>query len=100
MIKAIEEEIQTIKLSVGDIIIEKDGGDVGVLMERVHRIDMALDDMYFWKVKWTSKTEETTSKISKIPAFLNNFLEEDYLKMSIFLGIIKWQSTKGGTFEL
>jgi hypothetical protein len=94
MLSALEEEFGSIDLAVGDIIIDPLSGEVGVLLERVHRIDMALDDMYFWKIKWNvteSKMKETN---------LSRLLEEDYLKMSIFLGIIKWQSTKGGTFEL
>lgn len=94
MLKAIEDEIGTIDLSVGDVIIDNASGDVGLLMERIHRIDMALDDMYFWKIKWTSIPIEVSD------GYLNNLLEEDYLKMSVFLGIIKWQSTNGGTFEL
>tara|TARA_R110000824_G_scaffold59477_2_gene159676 strand:+ start:1263 stop:1547 length:285 start_codon:yes stop_codon:yes gene_type:complete len=94
MLKAIEDEIGTIDLSVGDVIIDNASGDVGLLMERIHRIDMALDDMYFWRIKWTSTAIEIND------GYLNNLLEEDYLKMSVFLGIIKWQSTNGGTFEL
>jgi hypothetical protein len=94
MIDAIEEEVGAITLSVGDMIIDNASSDVGVLIERVHRIDMALDDMYFWKIRWTSLADGEDER------YLNNFLEEDYLKMSIFLGIIKWQSTNGVTFEL
>jgi hypothetical protein len=94
MLESIREEVATINLSIGDIIIDKASGDIGVLLERVHRIDMALDDMYFWKVRWSGVIEGNDSRD------LSNFLEEDYLKMSIFLGIIKWQSTTGGTFEL
>tara|TARA_R110002110_G_scaffold166214_2_gene366809 strand:+ start:29 stop:313 length:285 start_codon:yes stop_codon:yes gene_type:complete len=94
MIDAIEEEVGVIALSVGDIIIDKASGDVGVLMERIHRIDMALDDMYFWKIRWTSLANGEDDR------YLNNYLEEDYLKMSIFLGIMKWQSIKGDSIEL
>lgn len=94
MIDAIRDEMSSIELSIGDIIIDKNSGDVGVLMERVHRIDMALDDMYFWKIRWNATSESTDLRD------LSNFLEEDYLKMSIFLGIIIWQSKSGGTFEL
>ena len=83
MLDSIREEVATINLSVGVIIIDKASGDIGVLLERVHRIDMALDDMYFWKVRWSGVTEGNDSRD------LSNFLEEDYLKMSIFLGIIK-----------
>ena len=94
MLESIREEVATIKLSIGDIVIDKASGDIGVLLERVHRIDMALDDMYFWKVRWSGVIEGSDSRD------LSNFLEEDYLKMSIFLGIIIWQSTNGATFEL
>ena len=94
MIEALEEEFGSIDLSIGDMVIESSTGDIGVLMERVHRIDMALDDMYFWKIRWTSSSSDP------IASALGNFLEEDYLKMSIFLGIMIWQSIKGESIEL
>ncbi len=94
--RALEEELNSICLSVGDVIIESSTGNVGFLIKRERRIDIVHDDMYFWDIKWADE--------SLIPEFRTfsqfRILEEDYLKISIILDIIKWQSINGGTFEL
>ena len=94
--RALEEELESIVLSVGDVIIESSTGNVGFLVKRERRIDIVHDDMYFWNIKWSDET--------LIPEFKTfsqfRLLEEDYLKISIILGIIIWQSINGGTFEL
>ena len=94
--RALSEELNTITLSGGDIIIEASTGNVGFLVKRNRRIDIVYDDMYFWEIKWADET--------LVPEFKTfsqfRLLEEDYLKISIILGIIIWQSINGGTFEL
>lgn len=93
---ALSDELETIVLSVGDVIIESSTGNVGFLIKRERRIDMVYDDMYFWTVKWSD--EGLVPEFKSFSQF--RILEEDYLKISIILGIIKWQSINGGTFEL
>jgi hypothetical protein len=94
--RALEEELKSISLSPGDVIIESSTGNVGFLVRRQRRIDMVYDDMYFWEIKWADE--------SLIPEFKTfsqfRLLEEEYLKISIILDIIIWQSINGGTFEL
>ena len=94
--RALSEELNTITLSAGDVIIEASTGNVGFLVKRNRRIDIVYDDMYFWEIKWADET--------LVPEFKTfsqfRLLEEDYLKISIILGIIIWQSINGGTFEL
>jgi len=94
--RALEHEFKSIELAMGDVIIETSTNNVGFLVKRTRRIDMAYDDIYFWEIKWTD--DDTVDKFKDFPQA--NFLEEDYLKMSIIVGIIKWQSIKGETFEL
>ena len=93
---ALSDELETIVLSVGDVVIESSTGNVGFLIKRERRIDMVYDDMYFWTVKWSD--EGLVPEFKSFSQF--RILEEDYLKISIILGIIKWQSINGGTFEL
>jgi hypothetical protein len=57
---------------------------------------MVRDDMYFWEVRWSD--EGLVPEFKSFSQF--RILEEDYLKISIILDIIKWQSINGGTFEL
>ena len=92
----LNEELDTIELSPGDVIIESSTGNVGFLVRRERRIDMIQDDMYFWHVKWSD--ESLVYEFRTFSQF--RILEEDYLKISIILGIIIWQSINGGTFEL
>ncbi len=93
---ALSDELEAIVLSVGDVIIESSTGNVGFLIKRERRIDMIQDDMYFWTVKWSD--EGLVPEFKSFSQF--RILEEDYLKISIILGIIIWQSINGGTFEL
>lgn len=84
----LREEMADIKFSPGDIIIEASTGNVGFLIKRDRRIDMELDDMYFWEVRWSDGP-----LISKFKTFSQfRILEENYLKVSIILDIIIWQS--------
>ena len=92
----LNEELDTIELSPVDVIIESSTGNVGFLVRRERRIDMIQDDMYFWHVKWSD--ESLVYEFRTFSQF--RILEEDYLKISIILDIIKWQSINGGTFEL
>lgn len=94
--RVLDEELRSIELSIGDIIIESSSGDIGFLVKRTRRIDIARDDMYFWEVRWAN--DELESNLHPFPQF--RILEEEGLKISIILGIIKWQSINGGTFEL
>ena len=92
----LQEEINNIILSIGDVIIDESTRGVGILYRRQHRIDILQDDLYFWEIKWTSGIHgEEFNKPTKISLW-----EEEQLKLSIILGIIKWQSIDGGSFEL
>tara|TARA_R110002020_G_scaffold20213_1_gene69140 strand:- start:640 stop:933 length:294 start_codon:yes stop_codon:yes gene_type:complete len=94
--RALEEELNSIHLAIGDVIIESSTGNVGFLVKHHRRIDMVHDDMYFWEIKWTD--EGLVPDFKTFSQF--RLLEEEYLKISIILDIIIWQSINGGTFEL
>ena len=92
-VKALQNELDIIELSRGDVIIETTTGNVGVLLKKDRRIDIQEDDIYFWKIKWNNSNDI-------IEDHSYDFFEEEHLKLSIILGIMKWQSVSGGTFEL
>ena len=94
-IKALELELNNIKLSPGDVLIEMSTNTVGFLVKRIHRVDIIEDDIYFWEIMWTN--EEMVYEFKDLPQ--TNILEEEHLKLSIILGIIKWQSINRGTIE-
>jgi len=97
-IDALKEELNQINLSVGDVVIDVATNAVGFLLKRERRIDILQDDLYFWEIKWTSG--ERGDQFRNNEALKLSLWEEEQLKLSIILGIIKWQSIDGGSFEL
>ena len=86
----LQEMLEHVIFYVGDIVIDLDTGNVGVLLNREHHIDIVEDDMYFWTIKWYSENE-----------VLNfDYIEEEHLKFLIFLKKMKWQSIKGDNCDL
>jgi|TARA_R110002020_G_scaffold376768_1_gene587837 hypothetical protein len=91
---SLNSESQRVILSIGDIIIDRMMNQVGILVERTRRIDMIMDDVYMWEVKWLT----TLTNVVEVPHA--NYLEEETLKLWIVLGTYDWHSVDGGTFEL
>jgi hypothetical protein len=96
----LQERLNSVILSVGDIIIDTFSGYTGMLVKREHRIDMMDDDMYFWEIKWMTNVERGDLKPSHTRIRLSNLLEEEGIKLSIVVGAMDWHSINGGTFEL
>tara|TARA_B100001123_G_scaffold74689_3_gene84188 strand:+ start:7708 stop:8028 length:321 start_codon:yes stop_codon:yes gene_type:complete len=89
----LEEELKRIQLHVGDIVIQRSTGYVGILMEKFQKfppgyiaVDV-MEDIYFWRIEWLKNITRNHSTLQKI--FLNPVLEEEGLKMSIMLGNIE-----------
>ena len=93
--KVLQAETSRVILSVGDIIIDTTTSQIGILTERKRYIDMVEDDIYIWEVKWINKI----SRDNYIDAPVPPILEEEGLKLSIVIGVYRWQSINGGTYE-
>ena len=91
---SLNKELQRVILSIGDVIIDRMMNQAGILIDRTRRIDMIMDDVYMWEVKWLT----SIASIVEVPHA--NFLEEETLKLWIVLGTYDWHSIDGGTFEL
>ena len=96
----LQERLNSVILSIGDIIIDTFSGYSGMLVRRDHRIDMLNDDLYFWEVKWMTNIERNDLSPNRARIPLSNLLEEEGIKLSIVVGAMKWHSINGGTFEL
>ena len=96
----LQERLESVILSVGDIIIDTFSGYTGMLVKRERRIDMLEDDMYFWEIKWMTNVERTDLNPNHARIRLSDVLEEEGLKLSIVVGAMEWHSINGGTFEL
>jgi len=75
----LREESERIKLVPGDMIVDIASNNVGILIERVRRISMQDDDVYFWIIHWTKESD------NMVPMTLQ--MEEDGLKISIVVGL-------------
>ena len=96
----LQERLESVTLSVGDIIIDTFSGFTGMLVKRERRIDMMQDDMYFWEIKWMTNVERNDLKPNHARIRLSDVLEEEGIRLSIVVGAMEWHSINGGTFEL
>jgi hypothetical protein len=79
-------------LSVGDMIHDLVSNRSAILVQRIRRIDIVEDDIYWWEVNWITSAEDT-----EVP--LPDHIEEEGLKLSIVVGLTEWHSIDGGTYE-
>jgi hypothetical protein len=76
-------------LSMGDIIVDVNKNLIGILLKRIHRIDIEHDDLYFWEVLWINQPENHDSKRLE---HSSTYMEEMGLKLSIVVGAYDWHS--------
>lgn len=75
----LREESERIKLIPGDMIVDIACNNVGILIDRVRRISIMDDDVYFWVIHWSKESD------SMSPMTLQ--MEEEGLKISIVVGL-------------
>ena len=79
-----------INLNIGDIIVDTDNGDIGILTKKNRHIDMVVDDIFIWNIKWSGNGEKERL----------DFIEEEGLKLSIVVGAYDWHSVTGETYQI
>jgi hypothetical protein len=88
--KSLKEHIDLINLNIGDIIVDTDNGDIGILTKKNRHIDMVVDDIFIWNIKWSGNGEKERL----------DFIEEEGLKLSIVVGAYDWHSVTGETYQI
>tara|TARA_R100000030_G_scaffold98241_1_gene87958 strand:+ start:780 stop:1055 length:276 start_codon:yes stop_codon:yes gene_type:complete len=88
----LKEKLKRVILSIGDIIVDCVNGDIGILVRRKEHIDMLLDEIYIWEVRWINKSKEELPMMGTI--------EEESLKLSIAVGTYEWHSIEGESFDV
>ena len=83
-LESLRTEAKNIILNVGDIIIDHVSNMRGILVNRIHHIDIEEDDVYLWEVKLFNEPDKTHNPI----------MEEDGLKFSIAIGTVEWHSVE------
>ena len=51
-------------LSVGDMIHDLVSNRSAILVQRIRRIDIVEDDIYWWEVNWITSAEDTEVPLS------------------------------------
>ena len=88
--KSLKEDINLINLNIGDIIVDTDNGDIGILTKKNRHIDMVVDDIFVWNIKWSGNDDKERL----------DFIEEEGLKLSIVVGAYDWHSVTGETYQI
>ena len=92
--KYLLELADQIILSVGDVIVDIETGQVGVLVNRHRHIVLDLDEVYVWDIYWGNPDTAHAA-----PIYRNlDFIEEDFLKFSVAAGMFDHYS-EGGKSE-
>lgn len=88
----LSEELKQIKLHAGDIIIQRESGFVGLLIEKFRDFPrkyayLNSEDISFWKIEWIKNIDRKIDIIQSV--FLDPILEEEGLRTSILIGTIE-----------
>lgn len=92
-------DLESVILSIGDIVIDNVTGYLGILLCCHHRIDMLEDDVYVWEIKWISRLESHKDKAEVFSIPEVTIWEDEGMRLSILSGTCEWHSITGGTFE-
>lgn len=88
----LQQRLQSVILSIGDIVVDCVNNDIGILVRRVRQFDIMLDELYIWEVRWINKANQDVPMVGAI--------EEESLKLSIAVGTYEWHSINGESIEL
>ena len=82
----IRSKQDTIILSQGDLLLDNVTDSIGILIERIRRISIEDDDIYVWRVFWSSKDVISDFILPNDKhSGQMTYLEEEGLKISIII---------------
>ena len=84
--------LESVILSIGDIVVDCVNNDIGILVRRIRKFDVMLDELFIWEVRWINKANQD------LP--MSGSIEEESLKLSIAVGTYEWHSINGENIEL
>jgi len=88
----LKSRLESVILSIGDIVVDCVNNDIGILVRRVRQFDIMLEELFIWEVRWINKANED------LP--MSGAIEEESLKLSIAVGTYEWHSINGESIEL
>ena len=81
----LQEELKSVILNVGDLIVDESTGYVGLLLRRERRVDILYDDLYFWHIKWIKNINRYSPDKT---VHMSDIIEEEGMKLSIVVGML------------
>ena len=84
-LELLRAKAKDVTLSIGDIIIDHIAEMRGILVNRIHHIDMVEDDIFLWEVKLFKNNNSD---------YTETIMEEEGLKFSIAIGTVEWHSVE------
>lgn len=88
----LKSRLDSVILSVGDIVVDCVNNDIGILIRRSRKFDIMLEEIFMWEVRWINKSDQNLPMMG--------IIEEESLKLSIAVGTYEWHSIEGDTIEL
>ena len=88
----LKSRLESVTLSIGDIVVDCVNNDIGILSRRIRQFDPLLEELYIWEVRWINKADKDLPMVGAI--------EEESLKLSIAVGTYEWHSINGDSLEL
>ena len=88
----LKRRLDSVILSVGDIVVDCVNNDIGILIRRSRKFDIMLEEIFMWEVRWINKSDQDLPMMG--------IIEEESLKLSIAVGTYEWHSIEGDTIEL
>ena len=84
-LELLRAKAEDVTLNIGDIIIDHIAEMRGILLKRIHHIDMIEDDIFLWEVKLFKNNNSD---------YTETIMEEEGLKFSIAIGTVEWHSVE------
>ena len=54
----LKSRLESVILSIGDIVVDCVNNDIGILVRRIRQFDVLLDELYIWEVRWINKANQ------------------------------------------
>ena len=81
----LQDELNSVILNVGDLIVDESTGYVGLLVRRERKVDIIYDDLFFWHIKWVKNVNRYTPESEY---HMSEIIEEEGMKLSIVVGML------------
>ena len=62
----LKSRLESVTLSIGDIVVDCVNNDIGILSRRIRQFDPLLEELYIWEVRWINKADKDLPMVGAI----------------------------------